>query len=625
MDPVDDRKELGRIMKRRYPRRLFYLQIFLALFFCFGRAAEAPAETTALYMDEVVVTASRSEIPAHDAATGITVIDRQDIQAMPAFTAAEVLRFVPGVYVEFSGGIGSQATVRVQGSETRHVAVFQDGVPLNLLINPMTDLSLLPVTVIERIEIYQGAASSVWGSGLGGVINIITREPDTIKPMAAEIQASYGEAETTRNRAAVHGTIDRWGYLVSLTADQSDGFEGHSACEQTAVYARLNYDMAEAGRLDLVWSVDDGREQDPVIGYPEFWDDMDLERSYQRLLYEAFPSRDLSLTVEARHQEFDGLIEDVYVDHREIFTDYEEESWGAGARLTWEPTRLQAFNLGFDGDWGRYEWQNYADDYKTGNWAVYVNDTLRRGRLSVSAGLRYDHNRDFDPRLSPSLGMVWRLAGDRALIRAQAAGGFSAPPPAWVNDPFAGNPDLDPETAVNYQLGGEIQALPWLRFEINGFYASVDDLIRPDWDRFQYVNIDKVIRRGVSGGVAIDAFPGLRLSLSGTFTDIEDKKTGRTVPDIPRIQYQVSVVYARQWLTQTLHGDYVYHNSSFPETRDQVFVFDYLIRVRLPAAGNYGRPEVFGAVHNLFNTNYIYRSVWPQPDRWFEAGVRFDF
>ena len=37
---------------------------------------------------------------------------------MPAATAAEVLRFVPGVYVEFTGGIGSKATARIQGSET---------------------------------------------------------------------------------------------------------------------------------------------------------------------------------------------------------------------------------------------------------------------------------------------------------------------------------------------------------------------------------------------------------------------------------------------------------------------------------------------------------------------------
>lgn len=613
-------------MKKQNNRRGFVLY-FILLLVCTGHAAadSTTSPDTAGRVNDIVVTATRGEISEHDVATNITVINRQDILALPAATVAEVLRYVSGVYVEYAGGINSQATVRIQGAETRHVAVYQDGVPLNLLVNPMTDLSLLPVAVIDRIEIYQGAASSAWGSGLGGVINIITRKPDPDKPVAAEIQASYGEEKTSRNRATVHGTVDRWGYLVSLTEEKSDGFEHYSACDQTAVYAKVNYDVGDISRLNLVYSFDEGHKQDPVIGYPEFWDDMDLKRAYQRLQWELFPADTLSLVVAAWHQEFDALIEDVYVDRREIYNDYQEKSWGGSARVTYAPAASHIMNLGVDGDRGRYEWQNYAEAYDTGNWAVYANDTLRWRMISLNTGLRYDNNRDFGSRVSPSLGLVCRLLQDRALVRVQVAGGFSAPPPAWLNDPFAGNPDLDPETTVNYQLGGEIRVLPRLRFEINGFYAGVKDLIQPDWERLQYVNIDKVIRRGVSGGFVLDALPGLRLSVSGTFTDVEDKRTGETVPDIPRVQYQVSAVHTWQWLTQTLHGDYIYHNSSYPETRDQRFVFDYLVKARLPMNEKFGRPEVFGAVHNVFNTHYVYRSVWPQPGRWAEGGVRLAF
>ena len=580
---------------------ILLLVVFLGYAVAEEEQPPPPPDTPAVRLADMVVTATRSDLPEQDVATHITVITREDIAAMSAATAADVLQFVPGVYVESGGGIGSQATVRIQGSETRHVAVYQDGVPLNLQVNPMTDFSFIPVGAIDRIEVYQGAASSAWGSSLGGVINIITREPDTQEPLSTEVQASYGEAETFRGRAEILGTADRCGYFVSLAMDESDGFVDFSRYDQTAVYAKINYAAGDTSRLNLACSFDDGHREDPVIGYPDFWDDMNQSRSYQRLLLETFPADTLSLVLEARHHEFDALIEDVYADHRETYNDYQEESWGASARVTYTPTTSHTLNLGVDGDWGWYQWHNYARDYDTGNWAAYINDTLRWQRISVNAGLRYDDNRYFGSQVSPSAGVVYRLWNDRALVRAQVARGFSAPPPAWLNDPFGGNPGLEPETAVNYQLGAELQALSWLRFEINGFYSHVRNLIQPDMVRLQYVNIDQVIRRGVTGGVVLKAGPGLRLSAFGTFTDVEDRRTGETLPDIPRVQYQVAAVHTWQWLTQTLHGDYTDHNSSYPETRDQVFVFDYLIKARLPLAEKFGRPELFGAVHNLFD------------------------
>ena len=164
--------------------------------------------------------------------------------------------------------------IRIQGSEIRHVAVFQDNVPLNQLANPMTDLSYIPVDTIDRIEIYKGAASSAWGSSLGGVINIITKDPDRKKPFAADVRTSYGEYETSKSRGTVSGTMDRLGYLVSLTHEQSDGFIRHTQYQQDAVYAKINYDLGTKSRLNFVYSYDKGRNEDPILNYPDFWDDI---------------------------------------------------------------------------------------------------------------------------------------------------------------------------------------------------------------------------------------------------------------------------------------------------------------------------------------------------------------
>ncbi len=576
-------------------------------------------------LDEMVVSATRYKTPIQDVAANIIVVDKEKIEKMPASTAAEVLQYIPGISVEFEGNIGSRATIRIQGSEVRHVAVYIDGVPLNQLANPATDLNYLPVDGIERIEVYKGAASSAWGSSLGGVINIITRDPDETEAFSGNIRTSYGKSDTIKSRGNFSGTTGGAGYFLSLTHDESDGFAKNSAYKQTAVYGKLNYDFSQTSRINFVYSYDDGNNEDPLINYSDFWDDINQERTYQRLLFETYFTDNLSMTVEGRHHDYDVLNEDVFVDHREVYNVYEEESWGGSVRVNFSPNAENTLNFGFDGDWGKFDWNNYEKEYNTGNWALYANETFHKDNLSVNAGFRYDDNRDFGSEISPSAGVVYRMLDDQVLIRAQVAKGFSAPPAAWVKDPIYGNENLDPETAINYQLGSEVRFLEFFRFEVNLFYADVDDLIQYDEDTRKFQNIEKVIRQGVEGTLSASFDCGLDLSASGSFTDVENDQTNEEIKNIPTEQYQLTTAYKWKWMTHSLFGKYTDYNSTYPETRDKKFVFDYKFKAKLPKIKDICRAEFFCSVYNLFNSNVVYRSVWPQPDRWAEAGISFTF
>ena len=604
---------------------LFFCLIVLVVFPGNVWAAGTAAKDQAYELEEIVVTATRADIPRQEVAANITVITKDDIEKMPVSNAAEVLQYVPGVYVEFGGALGSVATAQIQGSNVRDVAVYQDGIPLNQLAMPRTDLSYLPVAAIERIEIYKGAASSAWGSSLGGVINIITREPNPKKAVTADIRTSYGEFETSRSRGALSGTKDAFGYLFSFTRDRSDGFIEHTEYEQDAAYAKFNYDVTGRTRLNFVYSYDEGRNADPVVDLPEFWDDIHRRRSYERLLFETLPVDNLVLTLEGRHHQFDTHIDDVFSDHKEVFNDYEEETWGGSARLSHEIPRANRFNLGFDGDWGRYDWVFFAKEYETRNWAAYMNDTVTMGKFSFTAGIRYDDNDRFGSEVSPSAGMVYRILEDKALVRAQVAKGFSAPPPSALDDPHFGNPDLDPEIGINYQLGGEVRPFGPLWIEVNLFRSEIEDLINEDPRTNRPENIDEVTRQGVEASIRAAFDFGLTLSIGGSYVDIRDEKTDEVIQDVPRTIYNVSASYAGEWMTHSIVGKFIDHNSSFPETRDDVFVFDYLMKVQPPVSDRYGKLSVFGAVHNLTNTSYIYREVFPQPERWIEAGVRLEY
>ena len=104
------------------------------------------------------------------------VIGRETIQSSNALSIGELIRQVPGIDVQESGGPGEPVTVSIRGSQTNQVLVLLDGVPLNDERTGDVDLSAIPLAMVESVEIEKGAGSHRWGSGaVGGVIQISTR------------------------------------------------------------------------------------------------------------------------------------------------------------------------------------------------------------------------------------------------------------------------------------------------------------------------------------------------------------------------------------------------------------------------------------------------------------------
>lgn len=593
---------------------------------CLSANNSAGNQTPTYRMKEVVVTATKYETAKQDIAANIEVVTHEDIENWPVSTVAEVLQYIPGVYMEFNGGLGSFATIRIQGSETRHVAVCIDGVPLNQLANPLTDLSFIPIDSIERIEVYKGAASSAWGSALGGVVNIITRDPDPGKPISGNARISYGEFDTLKSRGSLRGTKDRFGYLLSFTHDQTDGFTENTSYQQNALYAKVHYDIGDASRLSFVFSDDDGLGADPSRNKNTYWSDSQSKRTYQRLLFETEIFEHWSFSAEARHHRYSLLIEEVYQDRRDIFNDYADETWGGGARLNYSKKGGHNFNIGFDGNLGSYDWQNYDRTYHANNWALWTNDTLTLGTFTINAGIRYDNDDTFGGTVSPSAGLVYHLWQDKALLRLQVSRGFSAPPAAWVDAPPPyGNRNLKPEVAMNYQLGFEIEPDKKIKFALNLFRADVDNLIQFDLNAYKFLNIDKVVRQGVEGSITINLPFDFSVSLNGTYVDVRNGLTGEVVRDIPPTLFTLRVSHQYHLFTHTLIGTYVDNNSSYAETMDKVFVFNYHFNLQLPFGKPHYQVSLFGSVYNVTDVSYVYRYVWPKPRRWAEGGVIIKF
>src|SRR6185369_5311086 len=101
-----------------------------------------------------------------------------NVQAEEFKTVAQVLAETVGLQVRSFGGLGDFATVSVRGASSGQVRIYFDDVPLTRARSDTVNLADLPLEPLERIDIYRGTTPlSVGASALGGVINLITKDP----------------------------------------------------------------------------------------------------------------------------------------------------------------------------------------------------------------------------------------------------------------------------------------------------------------------------------------------------------------------------------------------------------------------------------------------------------------
>jgi len=129
-------------------------------------------------IEELVVTATRLPTPVPEIPASVIVIDRAAIEAGGYNTLVDALATVPGLHVSPSGGPGGQASVFMRGTNSNHVLVLRDGMPINDASDASGAFNFGVDTLydVERIEIVRGPMAALYGSGaIGGVINLISR------------------------------------------------------------------------------------------------------------------------------------------------------------------------------------------------------------------------------------------------------------------------------------------------------------------------------------------------------------------------------------------------------------------------------------------------------------------
>ena len=180
--------------------------------------------------EQVVVTATRSEQRIADVPASVNVITSERIEQSPAVVADDVLRQIPTFSLfRRTSSIASHPTAQgvslrgVGPSGVSRTLVLLDNVPFNDPFGGWVYWTRVPLMDTERIEIVDGATSSLYGNyAMGGVINIVTNRP---APQTVIFKPQYGNRSTPKMDLFASHVFGRFGVTFDATTLHTDGYE----------------------------------------------------------------------------------------------------------------------------------------------------------------------------------------------------------------------------------------------------------------------------------------------------------------------------------------------------------------------------------------------------------------
>lgn len=601
---------------------------------CSSALAQSAEEKNFLSMyfneeDLIVQTATRSPQPLSQVAENMTVVTAADIELMNAHTLADVLNTITGVQVCMTGGPGQMAFGYIQGSEQRHVTVFIDGVPLNNLGADNVELGMIPVQNIEKLEIIKGPASSAWGSALGGVVNIITKS-GSMDTQGAMLSASYGTKNTGDFRAEARGKRGRFGYYVTAGRLQSDGLTPHMDLSAYNAYMKFAYGLMDNTNILFTFGYENNtRNTGEWTAYDSFFNNT-WKTLHSTLAVTSMVSKNMDVDVSIRsirHEyNYDGS---GVLAEKQNNKDY---GYGASAKLIWRKT-AHTIVAGTDYD---DRWLNSnriaGGEHGIRKWAVFLNDTLSFNKASITPGIRYEKTNTNGDITNPSLGITYSLSNS-TIFRVYSAKGFNIPSlGATFGDTvdLTPNPYLEMEKVTSYQAGVETAALKYLWTKVSVFKNKIHDALKSDptsTTTFTYVNQLRQTRQGIE--IEVKTIPVYNFSFSAGWEYIDAKKldTGSRLVDIPTHVYDMGIHYDDESTFKALlKGRYIDWNAH-PSNGGSYGspVFDLSIIKKIYQHTDKSSLEAFGNIHNIFNGSQYVMSLYKNPKRWLEVGVRYAF
>ncbi|EBM1197770.1 TonB-dependent vitamin B12 receptor BtuB [Salmonella enterica] len=496
--------------------------------------------------DTLVVTANRFQQPVNSVLAPTDVVTREDIQRWQSKDLNDVMRRLPGVDISQSGGMGKSSSLYVRGTESRHVLVLIDGVPMARAgISNAIDIGQLPVSLVQRIEYIRGPRSAVYGSGaIGGVVNIITMSNDEKSQINAgmgsdgyqtydgimnkrfgdTIVTAAGAYETTRGfniqpDSPYNGDSDRdgyrnklfWGGVQHKFNDNVSGFfRGYGYT------ANSDYDQGSYGYVG---------GNDEAQNYTQSWDaglqyssgiySSQLIANYQHI-------KDYNYSNDLGRYAGDASLDNMEQRYIQWGNSVEVGHGAVSGGADWKQEKLTSSST------------TKADTYKRDTTGLYLTGQQQIDSVTLEASGREDHDEQFGWHGTWQTATGWEFVdGYRATLSYGT--GFLAPSlgqqygatrfASSYGPGIAANPNLKPEESRQWEAGidGLTGPLDW-RF--SAYHYKVQNLI--DYKDNQYVNLKSATIKGLEWTGNITTGP-VDHHLTLQYVDPRDDETNKVL------------------------------------------------------------------------------------------------
>lgn len=539
-------------------------------------------------LDEVVVTGTLKAVNRLESPVPVEVYKPTFFKKNPTSNIFEALQNVNGVRPQLNCNVCNTGDIHINGLEGPYTLVLIDGMPIVSGLSTVYGLSGIPNSLLERVEVVKGPASSLYGSeAVGGLINIITKSPKNAPVFSADaFGTSWGELNSDLGFKSNIGKsvsfltgVNYFNYSNPIDKN-NDNFTDVTLQHRVSVFQKWNFNRKSnklfsiAGRYfyedrwggEMQWEKK-YRGGDEVYGESIYTKRWELIGAYELPVSEKM------------------LLSFSYTDHDQNSV-YGNSPFMAVQRigfgqLTWDK-KIKNHDLLF-GTAIRYQLYNDNTPATTTadeTWipSVFVQDEISFAeKHSILLGARYDYNSNHGSIFTPRFAYKWKV-DDTNIIRLNAGTGFRI-----VNlfteehAALTGSRDvivvgdLKPERSYNVNLNylkkfyfGDGN---FIGLETSAWYTYFTNSIIPDYDtnpnQIIYKNLDgHAITKGISANIDMVFNNGLKVILGATYMDVNKTENGVTTRQMLTerfsgtwaISYKIPKLYLDIDYTGNLYG-----------------------------------------------------------------------
>ena len=520
-----------------------------------GLALAAPSASLAqdvIDVGEIVVTPNRTPQDKAKSGSKVEKVDREEMEAQSLPLVTDYLTLMPGVAITSTGGVGAEGSLAIRGAARRYVKTLYNGIDISDPSNTQvqTSYQYLLSDGLDSIEVLKGSQSTLYGSdAIAGVISVSTLG-GIVPGVRHRIQAEGGSFGTVRGSYGLRAADEAGAFALNLTGFRTDGISAAAAGTERDGYENVTADINGEYRFSENFSVfasglfiDAEAEYDNAFASPPA-DDL-INTNFTTQL-----AGRMGFNLDLLDGRFKNTVSIQAFDvKRDIVStgflaNYNGSRVKADYQGSYEANEWLQLQFGADHERQSSDtltsigtpWQAATSDSfsLTGFWGQVVLTPTEA--LTLTAGVRHDEHSEFGGATTYRGTASYTFADWGTRLHSSIGTGFRAPSLYELNDPFSGNPTLQPETSFSLDAGVEQTFFGGrLVTDVTLFLLDIDDLIINDASTgFVYQQVPGTTKqRGVEAAAVWRANEWLDLGAAYTYTDSRTQTGTRNIR-IPR-------------------------------------------------------------------------------------------